>query len=98
MQFFTKYVLDRRVRDFKTPVEKDWMYIAQREYWYDVNCRAAADAAAAGLVATMTRMFMVKKMVFWPFAPVALATYFYRSRTLFAFHNKKLFDMCNVGE
>ncbi len=28
MQFFTKYVLDRRVRDYKTPVEKDWMYIA----------------------------------------------------------------------
>ena len=98
MQFFTKYVLDRRVRDYKTPVEKDWMYIAQREYWYDVNCRAGADAAAAGLFAAMIRMFMVKKMIWWPMAPVAAITYLYRSRYLFVFHNKKLFDMCNVGE
>jgi hypothetical protein len=98
MQFFNKYVLNRRVRDFKTPVEKDWMYIAQREYWHYVNVRAAADGAAAGLTAAMIRMFMVKKMIWWPMAPVAIATYVYRSRTLFAFHNKKFFDMCNVGE
>ena len=44
MQFFTKYVLDRRINDFKTPVEKDWMYVARREYFYDVNVRAASDA------------------------------------------------------
>jgi hypothetical protein len=98
MQFFTKYVLERRVRDYKSNVEKDWMYIAQREYWYDVNVRAAADGAAAGLTAMMLRMFMVKKMVWWPFAPVFALTYAYRSRYLFVFHNKKLFDMCNVGE
>lgn len=98
MQFFTKYVLDRRVRDYKTPVEKDWMYIAQREYYYDVNVRSAADGAAAALTASMIRMFMVKKMIWWPMAPVFLGVYCYRSRQLFAFHNKKLFDMCNVGE
>ena len=98
MQFFTKYVLDRRVNDYKTPVEKDWMYVARREYWYDVNVRAGADAAAAGLSASMLRMFMLKKFVWWPVAPVALLTYVYRARQLFAFHNKKLFDMCNVGE
>ncbi len=28
MQFFSKYVLGRQVRDYKTAVEKDWMYIA----------------------------------------------------------------------
>ena len=98
MQFFTKYVLDRRVNDYKTPVEKDWMYVARREYYYDVNVRAGADGAAAGLTASMARMFMLKKFVWWPMAPVALMTYVYRSRQLFAFHNKKLFDMCNVGE
>jgi len=91
-------VLDRRVRDYKTAVEKDWMYVAQREYYYDVQVRAAADGAAAGLTAAMIRMFMVKKMIWWPMAPVALSVYFYRTRQLFAFHNKKLFDMCNVGE
>jgi hypothetical protein len=36
MSYFKKYVLDRRVRDYKTACEKDWMYIAQREYFYDV--------------------------------------------------------------
>ena len=41
---------------------------------------------------------MVKKMIWWPFAPVFALTYGYRSRYLFVFHNKKLFDMCNVGE
>ena len=60
MQFFTKYVLDRRVNDYKTPVEKDWMYVARREYFYDVNVRAGADGAAAGLTACMARMFMLK--------------------------------------
>merc|ERR1712127_998560 len=93
-----KYVVNRRVSDYKTPVEKDWMYVARREYWYDVNVRAAADGAAAGLSAAMVRMMMVKKMIWWPMAPVFAFTYVYRSRQLFAFHNKKLFDMCNVGE
>ena len=64
MAFFSKYVLGRKVRDYKTPVEKDWMYIAQREYWYDVNCRAAADGSAAGLTAAIIRMTMVKKMIY----------------------------------
>ena len=50
------------------------MYIAKREYWYDVNVRAGADAAAAGLTASMIRMFMLKKFVWWPMAPVALFT------------------------
>ena len=98
MRFFTKYVLDRRVNDYRTPVEKDWMYVAKKEYRYDVNIRAASDAAALGLTACMARMFMLKKFVWWPFAPVALATYLYRQRQLFVFHNKKFFDMCNVGE
>ena len=56
MRFFTKYVLDRGVNDYKTPVEKDWMYVAKREYRYDVNVRAAADGAALGLLACMGRM------------------------------------------
>ena len=98
MEFFTKYVLDRKISQYKTPVEKDWMYIARREYRYDVNVRAGLDAAAAGLSASMLRMFMLKKFICWPFVPVAAFTYVYRSRQLFAFHNKKFFDMCNVGE
>ena len=78
MRFFEKYVLGRRVNDYKTTVEKDWMYVAKKEYRYDVNIRAGEDAAAAGIVACMMRMFMLKKFVWWPFAPVFLGTYMYR--------------------
>ena len=98
MEFFTKYILDRRVNDFKTPTEKDWAYIARREYRYDVNFTAMADGAAAGLTAAMVRMFMLKRFIWWPIAPVALVTYVYRTKQLFVLHNKKFFDMCNVGE
>ena len=31
-------------------------------------------------------------------APVFLATFIYRQRSLFIFYNKKFFDMTNVGE
>ena len=74
------------------------MYVAKKEYRYDVNIRAASDAGAAGIVACMMRMVMMKKFIWWPFAPVFAGTYLYRSRQLFVFHNKKFFDMCNVGE
>ena len=41
MRFFTKYVLERSTQDYKTPVEKDWMFVARNEYRNDVNWRAA---------------------------------------------------------
>ena len=44
MNFFTKYILDRGAADYKTNTEKDWSYVARREYWYDVNVRAFFDA------------------------------------------------------
>ena len=80
MQFFNKYVLDRGVNTFKTPIEKDWMYVARREYRYDVNFRALADSTAVATVACCLRMFMVKKFIVWPFAPVFAGFYFYRAR------------------
>ena len=98
MQFFTRYVLERRPADYKTLNEKDWSYVAKREYRYDVNIRSLADAFAVANCACILRMFMLKKFVCWPFAPVFVATYLYRARANFIKHNKKLFDMCNVGE
>ena len=98
MQYFTRYILERRPGDYRAATEKDWAYVARREYRYDVNVRAASDAGALGMTTCMLRMFMLKKFVCWPFVPVFLATYLYRSRSLFVKHNKKLFDMCNVGE
>lgn len=98
MQYFTRYILERRPGDYRTATEKDWAYVARREYRYDVNVQAMVDAGALALVSCMARMFMVKKFIMWPFVPVFIGTYLYRSRSLFVRHNKKLFDMCNVGE
>ena len=60
--------------------------------------RSFGDAFAMGTVACILRMFMAKKFVMWPFAPVCLLTYFYRQNDLLFFYNKKYFDMLNVGE
>ena len=54
------------------------MYVAKKEYRYDVNIRAASDAGAAGVMACVLRMSMMKKFIWWPFAPVFLGTYLYR--------------------
>ena len=72
--------------------------MAKREYFYEINVRAAVDSWAIGWTACIMRMFMLKKFVIWPFAPLFAVSYIYRSKQLFAFHSKKLFDMCNVGE
>ena len=48
MSFFTKYVLDKHASDYHTNTEKDWAYIARREYWYEVNVRAVADSLVTG--------------------------------------------------
>ena len=98
MQYFSRYVLERRPGDYKTNTEKDWAYVARREYRYDVNARAICDAFILGDIACMARMYMLKKFVIWPFLPVFIGTYLYRSRALFVKHNKKFFDMLNVGE
>ena len=98
MKFFSKYILQRSAGEYKSGVEKDWAYVARAEYRHDVNTMAILDGMAAGTVASMVRMFMLKRFAWWPFVPMGLAVYFYRSKQLFVLHNKKYFDMCNVGE
>ena len=98
MLFIKTYILDRQPHEYRTPVERDWSFVVRREYIYDCNIWPLADATAAGLSAMLLRQVMVKKFVMWPFFPVALATYLYRSRSKFYFYNKKYFDMANVGE
>lgn len=90
--------MEKSPSDYKTGIEKDWAYVARREYRYDVNVRSLCDSFALADVCCILRMMMVKKFVVWPFLPVFVLTYLYRTRSLFIFHSKKLFDMCNVGE
>jgi hypothetical protein len=73
------------------------MYIARREYYWDVTLRSFGDGLFAGNIACVIRMFMLKKFVVWPLIPVTLLVSLYRHQDLFILHNKKFFDMCNVG-
>ena len=43
-------------------------------------------------------MFLRKKFIIWPLPLVWAAAYFILTPRYMLLHNKKLFDMCNVGE
>ena len=74
------------------------MYIARREYYWDVTLRSIGDGLFAGLGGCVIRMFMIKKFVIWPLLPISIGVGLMRHKDLFIFHNKKFFDMCNLGE
>jgi len=96
--FFNRHIVNFDTNLYKTVVERDWGYIAKREYNYDVRYRSWMYGAAWGNVAMCARMFMLKKAVFWPLPVVGVLGAIYYQPIMFLKHNKKLFDMCNVGE
>lgn len=98
MDYFKKFILQRSPTSYETTTEKDWAYIARREYFWDVTLRSLGDGFFAGNIACVFRMFLAKRFVIWPMFPVSFLVFFYRNQELFIFHNKKFFDMCNVGE
>lgn len=46
----------------------------------------------------MARMLQTKRLSWLPYFVVWPAAYLYLQPTRFLKHNKKLFDMCNLGE
>mmetsp|Transcript_24764 Transcript_24764/g.28261 ORF Transcript_24764/g.28261 Transcript_24764/m.28261 type:complete len:155 (+) Transcript_24764:56-520(+) len=98
MDFFNRTIVSRNTHTFNTKPECDWAYIAKREYHYDVLIKAVVDGLIAGNVACSAMMFYHKRFVWIPFVPVAFFAAWYRYPVLFLKHNKKLFDMCNLGE
>ena len=82
---------------YKTQTEQDWAYICKREYNYDVRLNSFYNGFFMSNLLLIFRIYAQKKMVFWPLATVPLF-YFYWKPIFFQKHNKKLFDMCNVGE
>ena len=83
---------------YKTQVEKDWAYIAKREYNYDVLLRGFFYSFFAGNLATTMGIFLTKRMVYTPFPIAFTAAFLYWKPVFFDVHCKKYFDMCNVGE
>ena len=98
MDFFNKYVVNSNTSLYKTVVERDWAYIAKREYNYMVNIKGAAWGFFIANIVWTQRIYANKRMVVWPLLMVfPLATVYFRNHFHFK-HNKRLFDMCNVGE
>uniref|UniRef100_A0A7S3CJU1 Uncharacterized protein n=1 Tax=Strombidium rassoulzadegani TaxID=1082188 RepID=A0A7S3CJU1_9SPIT len=98
MGFFRDYIVRRRPGDYQTTIERDWAFIAMREYRWDVTYLGAADALGAGLFLTILRQVQVKRFLIWPLFAAFPPVYLYSSYSRALFYNKKFFDMCNIGE
>lgn len=96
--FVKKYIVNFDSNLYKTQVERDWAYVAKREYRYDVQIKSASYAGACATVFLMWRMYASKKMVWWPLPVVGTLGYFYFQPLFMQKVNKRLFDQCNVGE
>ena len=97
MDFFRNYIINRNTTLYKTTIERDWGYVALREYRYMVALKAAGYAWAVSNIVWSGAIFMKKKMVVWPLF-LTIPSYFYFREHFFLKRNKRLFDMCNVGE
>ena len=97
MKFFKDHIINFQTNFYKTDVERDWAYIAKREYTYTVLMKSVFYSLFTANLLLSQQIFVRKRMVFWPLllAPVAFPVY--KSYFLFKV-NKRLFDMCNVGE
>lgn len=97
-EFVKKFIVDFDTSLYKTHVERDWAYIAKREYRYEVSIKSATYGGAVANVFLLWRMYALKKMVWWPIPVVGTLGFLYFQPVFFQKTNKRLFDQCNVGE
>ena len=98
MKFFQDQILNQNTNHFKTIEERDWAYIAKREYNYGVLLRSAGYGFFFGNIALSSFTFFKKKLVIAPFFVVAPIAFMGFKQYYFFKMNKRLFDMCNLGE
>ena len=98
MKFFKDHVLSMNPMFFKTQEERDWMYIARREYNYIVLGKSILFAGLIGNVCWTAGIYWNKRMVVWPLILGSAIAYPLFHNYLFLKTNKRLFDMCNLGE
>ena len=97
LDFFDKSILNVNTESYSTQTERDWAYIALREYRYKVHFPAVFHSLFIGNVALIISTFLRRK--FTPSAMiVSLPFYFYFKDVNRIKHNKRFFDMCNIGE
>ena len=98
MKFFKDWIIDKHPMYFKTVEERDWAYIAKREYNYGVLIKSAIYGGAFGNVAWSAAIYWKKKFVIWPLFAFGFLGYLSLKKFFFFKINKRLFDMCNLGE
>ena len=97
LQFIKEHIIHFQTNFYKTQVERDWAYICKREYNYAVVLKSAFYAFFTANLVWTQRIFARKKMIWWPLGLTVVAFPFYQRHFLFKV-NKRLFDMCTVGE
>ncbi|KRW99193.1 hypothetical protein PPERSA_07436 [Pseudocohnilembus persalinus] len=97
-QFIARYIANFDTNLYKTQIERDWGYIAKREYRYDVTINSLVYGFIGANFITSATIFARKKMVWWTIPTFTFLGYYYWQPIFLQKHNKKLFDMCNVGE
>ena len=84
MDFFNKYIVNSNTSLYKTMVERDWAYIAKREYNYIVNIKGAGWGFFIANIAWTQRIYANKRMVVWPLLTIfPLATVYFRNHFFF---------------
>ena len=98
MEFFKTWIIKRNPIYFKTMEERDWGYVAKREYNYTVLLKAIFSGLAVGNVAWSASIYLKKKFVILPLFLVSAPAIFCFRQYYFFKVNKRLFDMCNLGD
>ena len=98
MDFFKEFILNKQTIYFKTQEERDWSYVAKREYNYCVTLKSLLYGFATANIFWSFGIYLKKKMIVWPLLVVTPVAYYFYQRMFFFKVNKRLFDMCNLGE
>ena len=97
LDFVDKMILKPSTESYSTQVERDWSYLVRREYRYKVILKSMGHSFFIGNVGVILATFAKRKLQMWPMVLAVPSFFFFQNRYRYM-HNKRFFDMCNVGE
>ena len=97
IKFIRDFIIYSDPYSYATQVERDWAYIAKREYRYKVTMRSCFDSFILGMAGVTVSTWYCRKLKLFPLMISPLAYFYFREYFLFKY-NKRFFDMCNIGE
>ena len=97
LDFVDKAILNVNTESYSTQTERDWAYLVQREYRYKVVMHSVFFSLFIGNITAIAATFIRRKLTLSAFL-VSVPVYFFERNKTRLKHNKRFFDMCNVGE